>query len=110
SLLSRYTKERLGESVYKTDLMAKLLGAYIHEEIGSNAEKQIARQLYKDAKEVLFKYYNLYPSFNKKYKKFNDDYEKLAKLSRKKIDNDCIEPTEYAKNLNDFIDERLNDL
>src|SRR5690606_37876801 len=106
SLLSRYTEESLGEDVYKTDLMAKLLGAFIHEEIGTNAEKQIARQLYNDAKDVLFKYYNLYPSFNKKYKKFADDYKKLPKLSRKKIEKEYIEPTDYAKNLSAFIQER----
>src|SRR5690606_36829250 len=70
----------------------------------------IARQLYNDAKDVLFKYYNLYPSFNKKYKKFADDYKKLPKLSRKKIEKEYIEPTDYAKNLSAFIQERLHDL
>lgn len=110
TLLSSYKEASLSQNVYKTDLMAKLFGAFIHEEIGTNAEKQIARQLYLDAKDVLFKYYNLYPSFNKKHEKFSKDYEKLSKLSRAKVEKDYIEPTDYAKNLLTFIDSRLSDL
>ena len=110
TLLENYKQDVSGISTYKTDLMAKILGAIIHEEIGTRTDRNIAKQLYKDAKKVLFKYYNLYPTFNFNHEKFAKDYEKLPKLKKSKIKKEYIAETEYAKSLVAFIDSRLKDL
>lgn len=110
SLLSNYKELYEGESTYKTDLMAKVLGAFIHEQIGTRGDKNIAKQLYKDAKNILFKYYSLYPTFNSKYKSFSENYKKFPKMSKNKIKKKYIVETIYAKSLLEFIEKRLRDL
>ena len=110
TLLENYKAQFAGDSDYKVDMMAKLYGAFIHEMIGSRSDKQIARTLYLNAKDILLKNYNLYPSFNNKFKKFADDYEDLPKLSRSKLKKKYIDSTLEAKNLLSFIDKRLKDL
>ena len=42
------------------DMMAKLLGAVVHEFMGTRNELNIARHLYRDAKKLLKKHYNTY--------------------------------------------------
>lgn len=110
SLLSNYKETYSGKNIYKIDLMAKVFGAFIHEQIGTRSDLNIAKQLYRDAKIVLFKYYNLYPTYNGKYKSFAKDYEKLPKLSKNKIKKDYIVETQFAKDLHEFIDKRLKNL
>lgn len=110
SLLENYKEIHKGQSTYKTDLMAKILGAFIHEQVGTRADRNIAKQLYKDAKNVLFKTYNLYPTYNSKFKTFSKDYKKLKKLSKNKIKKKYIVETTYAKGLSEFINSRLKDL
>ena len=91
-------------------MLAKIFGAFIHEEIGSSAERQIARQLYLDAKKVLFYNYNRYPSFNLKSEDFQKNYSRFAKMQESQIKAKYVAPTEYAKSLTAFIDGRLKDL
>lgn len=110
TLLSKYSDEDFGKNVYKMDLALKIFGALIHEQIGTRSELQIARQLYLDAKEVLLKYYSLYPSYNKKYKDFSKDYSKFASMNLNQIEKKYIEQTEEAKKLLAFLDSRLKDL
>jgi len=60
--------------------LLKLYGAKVHELVGSPEDLQIASILYKDAKDILFKNYNTYPTFNSSYKEFKRDYDKLASM------------------------------
>lgn len=69
-MLSTYKKELAGKSGYKDDLISKVWGAFIHEQFDNFENRQIALQLYKDAKTVLLKNYSVYPTFNKKNKAF----------------------------------------
>jgi len=110
SLLDNYTKSMKGDSTYKADLSSRLFGAFIHEQIGSTNDRNIAIGLYKDAKKVLFRYYNLYPSFNKKHKEFAKNFSKLHKMSKKKVQKKFVKATKYAKNLTSFINTRIKDL
>lgn len=110
SLLSNYKDAYAGRGIYKIDLIAKIIGAFIHEQIGTRADRNIAKQLYKDAKGVLFKYYNLYPTYNAKFKSFSKNYEKLPKLGKNKIKKNYIVETTHAKELLKFIDIRLKNL
>ena len=43
-------------------MAARLLGAFIHEEVDTATDRQIALQLYKDAHALLQKTYRHYPS------------------------------------------------
>ena len=110
SLLDSYRKEKTGVSVYKNDLTLKLYGALIHELMGSRSEKNIARQLYKDAKAVLLKNYNIYPSYNARNEKFKKDFKKLHKLSKKKLELDYIAKTHLASELNTYLDKQIKRL
>ena len=92
-----------GNSVFKVDLMSKILGAAIHETIGSKEELQIAELLYKDTDQVLFRYYNAYKTFNEKFKDFKRDYEKLPKLSPKKVKTGYIEETSFQTEVKEYI-------
>ncbi len=109
SLLSSYKATLGGEATYKDDLLAKLFGAIIHQELGSSNDIQIATNLYKSAKDVLLKYYNLYPVYNSKFSDFKNDYEKLPKLSENELKK-YIAETEEQKKLLDFINDALKAL
>ncbi len=110
SLLSTYKKELAGKSGYKDDLVAKLWGAYIHEQFDNSENRQIALQLYKDAKDVLVKNYSVYPTFNKKNESFEKNYKKFNNNNIDKIKKDYIENTEFSNNLLAFLDEKIKDL
>lgn len=110
SFLNSVKEDRLGRSVYKNDLLLKIYGAKIHEMIGTREDRNIALQLYKDAKDVLLKNYNTYPSFNQHYKDFKKDFEKLAKLSLDEVKKKYIVESELQKNLKDFIDDNISRL
>jgi hypothetical protein len=110
ALLDNYTKMSRGETTYKFDLASRIFGAFIHEQMGTTTDRNIAIGLYKDAKKVLFRNYNLYPSFNGKYKKFTKDYKKLPKMSKKTINKKYVKKTKYAKNLLAYLDQRIKAL
>jgi hypothetical protein len=107
TLLSSYKTELAGKSTYKVDLLAKLWGGFIHEEYDTSADKQIALQLYKDAKDVLLKNYNVYSAYNNKAKAFDDNFEKLAKLPLDQVKAEYIDATPSAKELETFIDAKI---
>lgn len=106
SLLNTFKNSTLGEATFKDDLIAKLYGALIHETLGSSNDLSIAKNLYKSAKEILTRYYNLLPTYNNKSGEFRKDFEKLPNLSANEFKNYVIE-TEKQKELLDYIDERL---
>lgn len=110
SLLSTYKKELAGKSGYKDDLVAKLWGAFIHEQFDNFENRQIALQLYKDAKTVLLKNYSVYPTFNKKNKAFEKNYKKFNNNNIDKIKRDYIENTEFSSKLLTFLDEKIKNL
>lgn len=110
TLLNSYKGELAGKALYKQDLARNLYGAFIHEEFGTSEDKQIALGLYKNAKDVLLKNYNAYPSFNKKSKEFNDNFSKLASMPLEKVKAEFISPTINEEGLEKFIDEKIKKL
>lgn len=110
SLLDNYTKMSAGESTYKVDLSSRLFGAFIHEQMGTSSDRAIAIGLYKDAKKILFRNYNLYPVFNSKHEKFAKDFDKLHTLNASKVNKDYVKPTKFAKDLLAFIDGKIKGL
>lgn len=110
SLLKSYQGETGGEPVYKNDIVAKTWGGFIHSEFGDSANRQIALQLYKDGNDVLLKNYNMYPTFNNKHKEFNNDFKKLPNLSYQELKKNYISETQYAKDLQEFLQRNIKNL
>ncbi|MBT7609403.1 MAG: hypothetical protein HN576_06590 [Bacteriovoracaceae bacterium] len=105
--LENYHAKLAGDTTYKSDLSSRIFGAFIHEQIGSRNDRTIALKLYQEAKEILFKNYNIYASFNGHFKKFMKDYEKLPKLSRKTVKTRYVKETHFAVDLNTFLNKRI---
>jgi len=78
SLLTAYTNETDDKKVFKQDMLAKTYGAEIHDIYGSGGDKQIARQLYKDAQRLLTSVYADYEAYTGEKK------EKLSKYAEHK--------------------------
>ena len=107
SFLQTLKNDKLGESVFKNDMLAKTFGGLIHEAIGTRNDQQIVLQLYKGAKELLLKNYNGYKTFNTNYKKFKQDFEKLPKMKLEDVKKNYVSPTNYQKSLEDFLDYKV---
>lgn len=110
SMLKSYYDKLAGKATYRIDIMAKLWGALIYEESERNEDKQIALQLYKDAKQVLFRYYNNYPTFNKKSSEFAKNFQKLPNLTQDYVEKNFVESTEYYNDLLKYIDRKISNL
>lgn len=110
SFLNSIKEDRLGQSVYKNDLLLKIYGAKIHEMVATREDKQIALQLYKDARDILFKNYNTYPTFNLNYKDFKKDFSKLASMSEAEVKKKYIAESDLQKNLQTFLTDNINRL
>ncbi len=107
AFLASIKEERLGKSVFKNDLLLKLYGAKIHQMMGTREDEQIATILLSDAKNIIYKNYNSYPTFNGLYKEFKKDYEKLATLPASEVQKNYIAPTDFQKSLMSYIDQSL---
>jgi uncharacterized protein len=103
SFLTEMKTERMGEALFKQDLLAKTFGAFIHEAQGTREDKRIAVQLYVDAIEVYFKYYNLYPTFNASFEAFRENYKNLGKLPLEEVHGKYVLETEQSRAFREFI-------
>lgn len=105
--LKSFQHQRLGEKIFKFDLLSKVLGATIHEAWGSRSDANIALQLYKDALKVLRQNYNSYRSLNTKSEKFNGNYQNLHKLPQSVLEKDYIAATFHQTHLRDFLHTKI---
>ena len=103
SFLTEMKIDRAGKAVFKEDLLAKTFGALVHESQQNQNDKQVALQLYQDAREILFKHYNLYPTFNSAYQVFKEQYENLPTMSRANIEKNYVQPTQHNAPLQEFL-------
>lgn len=110
SYLSSLKSTTGGQVTYKDDLLAKLYGAYIHQSAGSSTDMQIARDLYRSAKDVLLKNYNIYSSFNAKFSEFRKNFSKFAEMPISEVEEKFIAHTHHNKELQQFIDSQINSL
>lgn len=110
AVLREYQRERAGQSLFKRDMAAKLWGGFIHERNRLSEDRQIARQLYKDASDVLFRNYNLYPAYNEKADLFSEKYENLHKTPVEKARKELVSKTNAATHLEKYAKKSLNDL
>ncbi len=108
SMLTTLQNDRLGESVFKNDLLAKVFGGMIHEALGTRNDLGTAFILYSDAMTVLFRNYNSYRTYNERAERFQSDFEKLPKLSSEKLSELYITPTPESNSLRDFLTYKIH--
>jgi hypothetical protein len=106
SLLESYRSISGGQVTYKDDLLAKVFGAFIHEQMGTRSDRQIAQK----AKTILFRNYNIFPSINDKYKSFKKNFNKFSQMDEKKIRQKFVNETIHAKALLSFLDKQIKTL
>jgi hypothetical protein len=109
SFLSNLKNDNWGQNVYKNDLLAKIYGAFVHESMNISSDDQIALQLYKDAKELLAKNFNIYPSFNQKAHDFAAEFKNFVNHPEINV-SQYIEPTSRSKELDQFLDQKIKSL
>lgn len=109
SILEDMKKTSAGEVTYKDDLLAKFVGAVLHEKADSTADRQIALNLYKESKNTVFRYYNSYQSFNTKYADFNKDYKKLPTLDARLVQSTYVAPTPLSLAVTSYADEQVKE-
>lgn len=110
SLLDNYKSTTAGKPVYKDDLLAKVFGAFIHEQMGTAQDKSIALGLYKEAKQVLFKNYNILPTYNKKSSDFVKNFELFGTMEEGQVLKKYVEKTPTYTDLENFIDMQITRL
>lgn len=107
SILEDLKATHAGEVTYKDDLLAKFVGAIIHEKADTSNDRQIALGLYKEAVNTNFRYYNSLESFNKKFSAFNADYEKLPSLETQEIRKNYVLSTPTSTAIEDYSAEKV---
>lgn len=107
AFLSEIKKERLGKALFKEDLLAKTFGALVHESQKTKNDDQIALQLYKDANDVFFKYYNLFPTFNSSYQVFKDNFSNFHKISEKEVAGKYVMATPHSEEFKNFLTQKI---
>lgn len=99
-----------GEVTFKDDLLAKVFGGFIHENFGTAADVTVAKDLYKVGKEVMFKNYDIYPTYNQKYQDFRKDFSKFAEMPITDVEKNYVVKTEYNTELSSYLDSKIEKL
>lgn len=107
SLLKDFQNDRKGKTVFKDDIMAKVFGGFIHEATNSRGDRQIALQLYKDAKNLLVKNYGAYRTFNHYFQRYKKDFERFPKLGLGVVKKEYFSQTNYATKLEQFLNYKI---
>lgn len=107
SFLTEIKNERMGQALFKEDLLAKTFGALVHESQGNNKDDQIALQLYIDASDVFFKNYNLFPTFNSAYDSFRKNFENLPNLPMKEVEGKYVLATKHNYAFREFLTRKI---
>lgn len=88
------------KSLYRTDLLLKVFGAQIHEQIDSRNDQQIALQLYKDA-------VNMAPHFGGVFQYFNSTSKEFIAASESARGNKNFSPTVGYQDFLDFLHYKI---
>lgn len=107
SFLTEMKNDRAGKALFKEDLLAKTFGALVHESQGNSKDDQIALQLYKDASDVFFRNYNLFPSFNSAYNEFRNHFSEFPNLEAQKVEKLYVLRTDHTLAFEDFLKMKI---
>ena len=108
SFFQEWQKATEGKSIYRHDLVAKVVAAQVHEATGIRADEQIALQLYKDGFQLLKNLSPTYASFNSKAPEYVGVVtETLTQKGQFVADPKDNAPTAIAASTRDFLIERI---
>lgn len=110
SFLTEIKEDRMGKALFKEDLLAKTFGALIHEAQDNNQDKQVALQLYKDAQGIFFRNYNLYPTFNRSFESFRQNFTSFSTLPLDEVAGKYVLETEHTQAFKDFLKMKIESL
>ncbi len=100
SFLEELGDKRRGRDVFKDSLLARMLGAHVHELLGVSgggvSEYQVAFDLYKSAYDIFWQQEGAYPSYNLQHSDYSRDYAKLPDLSKEDFHKNYFVPTDYG--------------
>jgi hypothetical protein len=105
SLLDSYQAISGGKDLYKEDMTAKVFGAWVHRSQKTRGDTNIAKGLYKEGQKLLFRNYNTYQTYNSKHKKFRDDFKKLPKMGRAKVEKEYVSASLFSDQLKNLLKE-----
>lgn len=107
SILEDMKKMSVGEAIYKDEILAKIVGAIIHEKANNSTDLQIAKALYKETPDTIFKYYNQYQSFNSNNEKFQDNFSKFNDQNGKKLAEELTTPTPNSVEISSYVKKKI---
>ena len=107
SFLTEMKHERSGQALFKEDLLSKTFGALVHEALGTSNGNQVALQLYKDAFDVYFKNYNLFPTYNASFQAFRENFEKFPNMPINEVATNYVRETNHSLSLKDFLTSKI---
>lgn len=110
TLLNDYSDQSAGKNQFKTDMMAKTWGGFVHQNYGTTTDLQIARQLYRDVPKVLLRNYSAYPAYNTKFREFGEDYARLSDLPEETVRKRYTDETPQASHLKGYASSSLKKL
>ncbi len=93
AFLQEVRQRNRGEPYYKDDLLNKVFAAYVHQSMDTAQDRNIAQILLKDADRLMVRAYCAYPSFNKKWEAYVDDYSRFESLGDAAVSEKYVDPT-----------------
>ncbi len=88
-----------GTPYYKEDLLAKTLGAYVHQLSGIGGDAQIAKKLCATTKSLALRSYAMFPTFNQVHANYVENFSKFEALGEKEVESQFLTPTSFYKRL-----------
>ena len=110
TFLKGLAKENAGSPVYKADVLNKIYAAFVSECAGGKKGRDTALKLYEDALDILFKNYNMYPTFNSKYAEFVAHFSSLPQLDKDGVSGIYVENTNAYEVLASFLRSQIDRL
>lgn len=108
SFFQEWQRATGGKTIYRHDLVAKIVAAQVHEATGIRADQQIALQLYKDGFDLLKNLSPTYASFNLKSSEYVGVVtEKLTEKGVFTPDSKENAPTKTAASTREFLVEKI---
>lgn len=109
SFLQTVRARNKGQPYYKDDLLAKVLGSYVHRMIGSRDDLQTAKILLKDAEKLLVRSYSAYSAFNSKHEEYVSNYSKFEQMGEGAVVEKMINPTDQYKGMSAQLTKAANE-
>lgn len=110
TLLNDFKARNAGKNQFKTDMMAKTWGGFVHQNYGTTTDVQIARQLYRDVPKVLLQNYSAYPAYNTRFEEFGENYARLPELPEEAVRTQYTAETPQAGHLKNYASASLKKL